>query len=140
MTIRRMGQYAAEDSRSPIVRDAVFKALPNDLDLDFMKCAQVVQAIYQWVADHIRFTEDDVPAERGGFGKGNEVLVRPVDILRMPTPQGDCDCFSMLLVSMLMYAARLLSLDLRECFVTVAADRSHPAEFSHVYPYAIADG
>ena len=56
-----------------------------------------------------------------------ETLVRPVDMIRMGAPQGDCDDFSMSL------RARLVALGIPAKFVTVAVDPSDPARFSHVY-------
>jgi len=45
-----------------------------------------------------------------------EVLIRPVDLLAMRTPSGDCDDFSMLA------AAMLRALGIRASFKTAAAD------------------
>lgn len=89
----------------------------------------------------VRFTQDHVIAEAlrlprhetGFVDDVAEVLIRPIDILRMSDAQGDCDDFSML-------AACILSAGgVPAFFVTLAADQRAPDQFSHVYVLAGAD-
>ena len=75
-----------------------------------------VQALYNWVISHIRFTKDPVTKEK---------LIPPPELLKIRA--GDCDDISMLLGAFAMavgYNARL---------ITVSANASSPDEFSHVY-------
>ena len=89
----------------------------------------------------VRFTQDHVIAEAlrlprhesGFLNDVAEVLIRPIDLLRMRDAQGDCDDFSML-------AACILSAGgVPAFFVTLAADQRAPDQFSHVYVMAGAD-
>ena len=79
-------------------------------------------AIFWWVKGHVRFRED--PPD-------DEMLIEPALLLAMPQPQGDCDDFSTLTAAMLTVAGIPWE------FVTVAADRSDPHRFSHVYVRAL---
>jgi transglutaminase-like putative cysteine protease len=82
------------------------------------------------VKNAITFVQDEdtaAPYESWLSGPIPETLVRPVDMLRMQSPQGDCDDFSMSM------RARLVALGIPATFVTVAVDPEDPARFSHVY-------
>ena len=75
-----------------------------------------VQALYNWVASHIRFTKDPISKEK---------LTPPQELLKLRA--GDCDDISMLLAALAMaigYSARL---------ITVSANAGSPDDFSHVY-------
>lgn len=135
-TIRKMTQYAVADSNSPIVLNAVMDAAPAD----GFTPVTLLEDLHAWIRRHVRFVEDDELAEGARFGKGNEILVRPVDLLRMPAPSEDCDGFSMLAAAMIECAARVFSIPYRVNFVTVGADAFHPDEFSHVYCYVSLRG
>jgi len=56
-----------------------------------------------------------------------ELLIIPPVLLRMPVPMGDCDDFSLLIACMALEAG------IRPYFVTVAADKTEPQRFSHIY-------
>lgn len=123
-TIRVMCRVVREDSQDPIIRaiaDAAAGAGSNPID-----------GVFRWVRSHVRFREDAEAAAglRGFNPTDTEVLIRPVDLVRMPTPAGDCDDFSMLT------AALLRALGIRAAFVTIAADPSQPDTYSHVYVIA----
>lgn len=130
-TVRKMTEYAVEDSRSPGVERAVLAALP----VGQVRPVEILENFHQWIRRRVRFEEDDDTAAGAGFGSGNEVLIRPVDLLSMSKPSEDCDGFSMLVASMVLAAGRLLHLPFRVSFVTVAANPERPREFSHVYCY-----
>lgn len=137
ITVQWMAEKAAADSSSEIVgramRDAVAAGVSSFPDL--------CRAVHSWVRSHVRFVPDRVPAVGAGQPANTEVLIRPVDILRMPEPAGDCDCISMLVASMLLAARASMRLrDLDLYFVAVGADSWRPREFSHVYVYAINRG
>lgn len=127
-TIRLMTQYAREDSRSPIVRRAAAAAVAGVAAGDVLGQAK---AIWQWIRDRVRFQLDsDTATPITDTPDQAELLIRPVDILTMPHPAGDCDDQSMLCASML----RAVGID--SAFRTVAADASAPALYSHVYVVA----
>ena len=120
-TIGMMAILAALDSDAPQIVGAMRDATAG-CTTDRLKAA----AIHRWVKARVRFVNDSSLA---GFDKDPdqaEVLVRPVDLLAMPAPAGDCDDFSMLVASMLRAAG------IRCAFVTVAADPYSP-DYSHVY-------
>jgi len=126
-TVTRMDQYAVEDSQSPIIAAAVHDATGGG-SLD-----RVANDVFWWIKRHVRFVPDAELARPLWNGQAEwvpeetEVLIRPRDLLRMRDPQGDCDDFSMLAKAMLLAAG------IPTNFVTVAADRSAPDVFSHVY-------
>lgn len=135
-TLRKMTRYALEDKGSRVVTDAVVESIPRD----GFTPVTLLEDFHAWIRRHVRFVEDDELSEGARFGKGNEILIRPVDLLRMPEPSEDCDGFSMLAAAMVLRAAELLKIPYQVNFVTVAADAFHPDEFSHVYLYVSLDG
>lgn len=134
-TINKMRRYASQDSSSPILQAAVRDACSARGSV-----VDLCRSIYTWARTHVRFELDDVKSEGAGFGQGNEVLVRPVDLLRMPDPSEDCDGFSMLVVSMLLAARRMFGVDLRPSFCTLATQAQAPTEFTHVYVWVDVPG
>ena len=126
-TIRAMSRVARECANDPLVVQATGQALSAGAYSQRMAAS----AIFHWVRSHITFVEDEelmykqfgiAPAELD-----KELLIIPPVLLAMPEPMGDCDCFSMLLASMLLCAG------ITPYFVTVAADAEEPRKFSHVY-------
>ena len=126
-TIRAMGRVARQCANDPLVVAATADALSAGAYSQRMAAS----AIFHWVRSNIRFVEDEelmyqefgiAPAELD-----KELLIIPPVLLAMPEPMGDCDCFSMLLASMLLCAG------ITPYFVTVAADPEDPRKFSHVY-------
>lgn len=134
-TIDKMRRYAVQDSSSPIVQAAVRDACSARGSV-----VDLCRSIYTWARSHVRFELDDVKSEGAGFGSGNEVLVRPVDLLRMFDPSEDCDGFSMLVVSMLLAARNMFGVDLRPSFCTLATQAQAPTEFTHVYVWVDVPG
>jgi hypothetical protein len=130
-TIGLMRQYACEDSQSSIVRKAALLATKGN---ESSKACAV--KIHQWIRQRVRFqTDEETAASFCDDPAQAEVLIRPVDILTMPEPAGDCDDFSMLC------AAMLQAVGIRACFTTVAADAAEPNVYSHVYVKAqVEDG
>jgi hypothetical protein len=127
-TIRLMCQYAREDSRSPIVRTAAAAAA---------RLAQgnspgnIAAAVWAWIRQRVRFqldSETAIPVT--DTPEAAELLIRPVDLLTMPQPAGDCDDQSMLC------AALLRALGIDSSFKTVAAEAGSPDLYSHVYVIA----
>jgi hypothetical protein len=128
-TIEHMRRLAIEDSRSPIVRRALMAALATRPSDDV---AGDISAIHSWIHKRVRFVEDSVLAAGAGDPDPDqaEVLVRPVDLLTMPHPEGDCDDFSMLAASM-MYARGIPFAG----YKTIAGEPGDP-NYSHVYGVA----
>lgn len=122
-TIARMRELAREDAGSAFVRD-----LARGFPAGERACAE---AAFWFVRGLVRFQRDaqlvpDVPFAPEII----EVLIRPVDLLSMARPRGDCDDFCMALASLLV--ARGIGCS----FATVAADPRDPSRFSHVYVVA----
>ncbi len=129
-TIARMAQYAREDSQNPIVRRAAYEAIGSERNE-----RSQAEAVHGWIRAHVRFIEDAELAQGVSSDPHQaEVLIRPVDLLTMPRPEGDCDDFSMLC------AAMLRALGIRAWFKTVAAAVEDPEHYSHVYVVADVPG
>jgi len=127
-TISLMAQYVREGSRSPIVRRAAAEAAQSAKGNDV---ASLAAAVWQWVRSRVKFVQDRVPAAAiTARPELAELLIRPVDLLTMPEPAGDCDDQSMLC------AAMLRALGIETAFRTVAADPQQPQFYSHVYVVA----
>jgi len=125
-TIALMKLFALEDARSPIVRRAAQEAIGL---LPLRNAMAEAAAVWVWIRRHVRLVSDVDLARLAGCPEPEEaeVLIRPVDLLRMPQPQGDCDCQAMLGAAML----RALGIDSE--FATIAADPADPTTYSHVY-------
>ena len=128
-TVRLMAQAIRADAKHPAVIAATKEATVNAATEQ-----QRIAGIFWWIKRHVAFREDSELAD-GIAGLESEpaqteVLIRPADLLAMPAPMGDCDDFSMLAAAMLR-AARIPAY-----LVTIAADRSRPEEYSHIYVVA----
>lgn len=124
-TIALMSKFAIEDSRNELVRRAAAAAIAA------FPGRPHTHAVWGWIREHVRFEPDaDLARPFAADADSAEVLVRPVDLLTMPKPAGDCDDFSMLA------AAILRALGIDSSFKTVAADPADPAAYSHVYVIA----
>jgi hypothetical protein len=128
-----MKLFTLEDSRSPIVQRAAQQAIASQGSPSAL--AQV-GAVWAWIRRHVRLVSDAELARLAGIEDPEEaeVLVRPVDILNMPQPMGDCDCQAML------GAAMLAALEIPSEFVTIAAAPDDPDRYSHVYVLAQLPG
>lgn len=108
--LRRLVDQALEDPA--IIRKAIeiVRGVPAFDDLG------EVQAIYDWVKTHIRYTKDPVTKEK---------LYPPAELLKIRA--GDCDDISTLInvfATSLGYPSR---------WVTISTQADSPAEFTHVY-------
>jgi len=121
--VDRMREYATADAASPAVRAAAAAALAQYPELN------PPAAVWHWIKRHVRLVRDsDLARDLAGVPDDAEVLVRPVDLLAMPQPAGDCDDCAMLT------AAMLSALGIPARFRTVAEDENGP--YSHVYVIA----
>jgi hypothetical protein len=123
-TMARMSQYAQQDATKEIVRRAAYEALSQHPE-------SPVTAVHQWIRAHVKFRPDSEVSRLAGLPGDPEVLIRPVDLLTMPTPEGDCDCISTLAASMLR------ALGVPSAFKTAAVDPRAQQEYSHVYVMAV---
>lgn len=126
-TIQVMRQLAHRYSRDPAVVQAVNQAVSAGARTQ----RDIASAIFYWVRGNVRFVEDEeLMYQQLGIEPlqlDKELLIVPPVLLAMPTPQGDCDDFSLLIASMLLCAG------MRAYFVTVAADKEDARKFSHIY-------
>jgi hypothetical protein len=126
-TIARMVSLTRADSLAPELRQAALEATRGAADVA-AKCG----ALFWWIKRRVRFLEDRTLI--GAYTDDStidELLIRPLELLRDPDPEGDCDDFSMLT------AAMLRSLGIETYFKTIAADPDDPAVYSHVYAVAV---
>ena len=132
-TVGLMARYAREDSRHPLIRRAALEAIR---DLRQRNPRQEAGRVWRWIRDRVQFIEDRDIAALAGIRDADEteVLIRPVDLVTMPEPSGDCDDYSMLTASMLR------ALGIPSAFRAIAADASQPDTYSHVYVVAFIDG
>lgn len=130
-TISLMRTLAEEDSRHPAIQAAADIATAGA-----RQRADAAAGIFRWIKARVLFREDsETAAPLAGIldPADAEVLIRPVDLLNMDQPAGDCDDFATLTASMLLAA------DIRPEFRTIAADPESP-DYSHVYCRAILPG
>jgi predicted transglutaminase-like cysteine proteinase len=134
-TVEVMQRYIAEDANSNEVRAALRDAITPILQ--YSNAFGTAALIFQSIKRRVKFAPDpktaagtaNLPAAPADI----ELLIRPRDLLRMTQPTGDCDDFSMLTAAMLAAAGIPYEL------VTIAADRQHPQEFSHVFVRAVLE-
>jgi hypothetical protein len=126
-TIQQMAEYVRQDSGSPFFRSLARQLRGASSD-------ETIHNVWDWIKARVRFVPDSqiaamlqLPASQLRHSSIAEVLIRPVDIVRMADPMGDCDDFSMLGACLLTAAGIPCS------FVTLAADAREPSQFSHVY-------
>jgi Transglutaminase-like superfamily len=120
-TIQHMAAFARADSESPAFKQLAAQMRGSDLRDTCSRC-------WNWIRARVAFVSDRRLAEPiPDSGDVSEVLIRPVDLIRMQYAEGDCDDFAML------GAALGRALGLPVYFVTVAADPKAPDQFSHVY-------
>ena len=129
ITVAHMQRLAARDAQHLRViaatHDVLAAAQPYST-------AEVAKAIYKFVQSRLTFRPDEVHVfERFGIAGDNvEFLQSPAYLLSLDRPQGDCDCYSMLLAAMLHCAG------VPCCYATIAANAELPQMFSHIYVVA----
>lgn len=126
-TIQVMRRYSKEDACSSSEQSLSQRLLENcNTPQDYL------QAVFNEAKRRMYFQQDEATASP--IGEAVELLIRPVDVITLSdsgqTVPGDCDCFSMLVASLLLAGGV-------DCaFATVGADKSNPDVFSHVYVVA----
>ncbi|MBK7927070.1 MAG: hypothetical protein IPJ98_06085 [Bryobacterales bacterium] len=122
-TISRMRELALADAGTAFIRD-----LARGFPAGERECAE---AAFWFVRGLVRFQRDAQLVPDFPFAPEIiEVLIRPVDLLSMAKPRGDCDDFCMALAALLV--ARGIGVHLRRSR-PIRAIRSR---FSHVYVVA----
>jgi hypothetical protein len=121
-TVGMMDEYADQDAGARSVIDATHEALDTAGLTLASDPEAIARAIFWFLKRTIRYV--DTP---GTSPLVDQTLITPTAILSMPEPIGDCPQFSML-------AAAMFRVCCIPCyFVTIAAERSFPDQFSHVY-------
>lgn len=130
-TINLMRRLASDDALTPQIQAAAAIATHGARTE-----REAAQGIFNYMKARVRF-RDDATAARPLSGvlepEDAEILIRPVDLLQMERPQGDCDDFAM------STAALLIAAGIRPQFVTIAADPAS-ANYSHVFTRAHLPG
>lgn len=126
--------YASHPAVQLALRDALSTITPP-LENQTYKGIAIARAVFWYVKRKVEFVEDDVTMKVWGIDPmlmgGRDLLITPDLLLSMPNPVGDCDDFSTLIASMMIAANGLVWG--KGWFVTIAADRANPKDFSHVY-------
>ena len=129
-TVAHMRCYALEDSAAAEIQTLAYMATEGSNSQ-----RESAERIHAFIRQAVRFQNDADTARPFAIDPEQaEVLIRPVDLIRMPQPAGDCDDFSMLA------AAMLAALNIDCSFKTVACEKSDPDTYSHVYVVAYVDG
>lgn len=129
-TVRLMLDFIQADAFSTAVTAATREATGGETG------DQAAWRIFQWIKNTVTFQEDFVTALLASLPnpQAAEVLIRPVDLLSMARPAGDCDDFSMLANAMLTNAgvpARLR---------TIEQNPAQPGQYSHIFSEAMIGG
>lgn len=121
-TVTYMDELAAADANDPAVLSATAEAL-DQAGIDSNASAmEKACAVYWWLKRTVRYVNTP-----GTSPLVDQTLITPCAVLAMPEPIGDCPQFSMLAAAMF----RVLCMD--SLFVTIAAERSMPDQWSHIY-------
>jgi hypothetical protein len=136
VAIHQMIDYILDDSKLGMIQERALLALT-------LGDGDPVLGVWNSVKPRIQFKQDAEIAAGLQLSDNRladvvEVFIRPIDQELLIRLKGagfeDCDGFE-------LYAACLLTaLGIRTSLVTVAADRSEPTRFSHVYLAAYIDG
>ena len=121
-TISYMDELAAADADDPQVTAAFYDALSDAGITTAAEPLQIAQAVFWWLKRNVRL----VPTP-GTSPLVDQTLISPSAVLAMPEPIGDCPQFSMLAAAMFRVAC------MNSLFVTIAAERSFPEQWSHIY-------
>jgi hypothetical protein len=132
-TVKRMCTYIREsipDEKVRAAADYAWKRFGCGIDTPAMKC----WGVFWWLKHSIAFRLDEATMFRIGERDQQDLLISPAVLVRMKNPAEDCDGFTMLC------AAMLGALGVPVVIATVAANRSEPDRWSHVFPCALLPG
>lgn len=124
-TVALMSTHARNAASSNQIKQALIQA---GVAGSGMSEDEIIKKVFSFIKSNVEFVEDEQQlAAIFNQPDGKELLITPPVLLGMNHPKGDCDDFSMLACAMLM--AKGIKCD----FITIAANRHKPREFSHVY-------
>lgn len=131
VTLAHMRDVVRIEQWLPVCRQCA-----DDIAATLEECSQsaYVEACYAFVHRFMTFREDHVSfaAKFGQDGSNVEFLQAPSWLLAQTEPMGDCDCYCMLL-------ATLLTIKGVPCSFAVISQPDSPDSFSHVYVVAYPD-
>jgi hypothetical protein len=124
-----MSTLARRDASHPSIQSLVV-----ELKRGCTSPLEVCRSIWFWVHGSLSFlAHEDIAADILHLPDPNDVqvLIPPVDLLRMPTPKGDCAIYSMLI------SALGLASGISVAYRVTASDPQEPERWSHVYVVAM---
>ena len=121
-TVALMDELAARDAGKRSVIEATQQALDEAGVPMTGSAIDKTRAVYWWIKRHVRY----VPTP-GTSPLVDQTLIPPATLLSMPEPIGDCPQYSMLASAMLRACC------VSSQFKTIAAEKSAPGIYSHVY-------
>ena len=135
-TIRLMSECIRRSASDPLIQAAAWDAVKR-FGNDPMRtggAADLARAIWWYCRYTVeRLRHQEFKALVAAFPEKKQLIVDPVELLRMNPPAGDCSAFSMLV------CAFLKCLGIRCELVTVAVSPAEPDVYTHVYPRAILE-
>lgn len=122
-TVMAMSALASKDAKSAAIRAAAAEAVGSATSPD-----EILQRVFTWVKSRVRFRSDQRTALLSGLphAADTELLIRPVDLISMDNPAGDCDDFAMLTLALLH------AVGIPAEIVTINADPTTP-NYTHVF-------
>jgi len=134
--VHRVIAYMREDAKSPMIREDVGRALELGAGDPLIGTWKLVKPLMQFQRDEKTAAQLETDDPR--IPDTVEVFIRPVDQSFLIKLRGmgveDCDGY-------VMYAGCiLLAMRMPIALVTVAADKTDPTRFSHIYLAAYPDG
>lgn len=128
-TLAVMSALARRDSHAPIILQYA-----DSISSDCRDSRQAASGIWYWVREYMTFKrhEEIVLDVLGPYYAGieSQLLIPPADVVRMPSPQGDCAIYSMLVASL------LIACGIPARYRVVAVDPEETWRWSHVYVIA----
>lgn len=125
-TVRKMCEHIRNAQTDPLITLCAEQAIAGTRGP-----SEALQRLWYWVKSHVKFVTDEQLTWRLFREKDNfELLISPSVLIRMAQPQGDCDCFTMLVCAMCQ------ALRIGSRIVTLQCDRRRPGEYTHVFPIA----
>jgi hypothetical protein len=126
-TVRKMCEHVRNAQSDPLIQQTAHTIA------NAQTCSDTLRKLWYWVKAHVKFVTDEQLTWRLFREKDNfELLISPSVLIRMRQPQGDCDCFTMLVCALCQ------ALGIESRIVTLQCDRRRPGEYTHVFPIAFA--
>ncbi len=127
-TVRLMCPLIKDACADPLIRDYAGRVGSRSRG----HRALVAAECFLFLKGNVRFVIDERPVlELYGETDQVDFLISPSVLMRMHSPAGDCDDFTMLACALL----RCNNVPFE--IVTIMADRTRPGQWSHIYPRAV---